>query len=382
MHVMVLGLRGFPGIQGGVETHAEHLYPRLRDMGCDIEVIVRSPYWQGIPTAGVPGIRFRPLWCPSARGAEAFVHSFLGVLYAGWRRPDVLHIHAIGPALFAPLAKLLGLRVVVTHHGPDYDREKWNRLAKAVLRTGERLGVLFSDARIVISGVIRDLVQRKYHRDSLCIPNGVEIPLGIEQSDTLKTFGLMPGRYVLTVSRMVPEKRHLDLIEAFELARLNDWKLALVGDLGTNDTYVQQVLTAAERSSNVVLTGFQTGRALAELYANAGLFVLPSTHEGLPIALLEALSYGLPSIASDIPANAEVGMAPDQYFHVGDIADLVACLLRIATRTRPADYRVQLQEWVRHKYDWHPIARSTLGVYKRVCQSGWGERIQMAWLPE
>ncbi len=369
MRVMVLGLRGFPGIQGGVETHAEHLYPRLRDMGCDVEVIVRSPYWDAAAVArATPGIRFTSLWSPSTSGAEAFLHSFLGVLYAGWRRPDVLHIHAIGPALFAPLAKLLGLRVVMTHHGPDYDREKWNRAAKALLRAGERLGVLFSDARIVISRVIGDLVQRKYHRSSDCIPNGVDIPPDIAPGETLAAFGLEPGRYVLNVSRMVPEKRHLDLIDAFPQAGLTGWKLVLVGGLSEQDAYVGRVRSAAERSPDVVLTGFQTGRALAELYGNAGVFALPSTHEGLPIALLEALSHGLPSIASDIPANQEVDLSPEHYFHVGQVEDLARCLHDIATKTRDADDRDRTKLWVRSKYDWHSIAVDTLELYKRVCR--------------
>ena len=382
MRIMVLGLRGFPGIQGGVETHAEHLYPRLRDMGCDIEVAVRSPYWKASNNPGVSGIQFHALWCPGASGAEAFVHSFLGVLYAGWRRPDILHIHAIGPSLFAPLAKLLGLRVVVTHHGPDYDREKWNRAAKAILRLGERLGVEYSDERIVISEVIRELIKRKYQRDSFRIPNGVEIPSPIIGGPTLERFALSRQHYVLTVSRMVPEKRHLDLIEGFLQAKLTGWKLVLVGDLSADSDYIRQVMQAAAQSSDVVLTGFQTGQALAELYANAGVFVLPSTHEGLPIALLEALSHGLPSIASDIPANLEVGLAPEHYFHVGDHHDLARCLSRIVREERPADYRGRLQEWVRRQYDWGGIARATLGVYKRVSQKSWSERIRMAWLPE
>jgi glycosyltransferase involved in cell wall biosynthesis len=382
VQVMVLGLRGFPGIQGGVETHAEQLYPRLRDMGCEIEIVVRSPYWREVTAGAVPGIRFSPIWCPTASGAEAFVHSFLGVLYAGWRRPDVLHIHAIGPAALAPLAKLLGLRVVMTHHGPDYDREKWNWVGKAILRTSERLGVLFSDARIVITRVIGDLVQRKYRRDSLYIPNGVEMPPEIKPGPTLAAFGLVPGRYVLNVSRMVPEKRHLDLIDAFPLAGLNGWKLALVGHLAANNRYVERVVSAAGRSPDVVLTGFQTGPALAELYANAGLFALPSTHEGLPIALLEALSYGCPSIASDIPANKEVQLGRGRYFHVGKVDDLANCLHRIATQSRHPDERIRLQNWVCRKYDWHSIACTTLGVYKRVCQRGWRERILLAWMPD
>lgn len=375
MRIMVLGLRGFPGIQGGVETHAEHLYPKLRDMGCEIEVIIRSPYWRGRTTQELPGIRFKPIWSPSASGAEAFVHSLLGVMYAAWRRPDILHIHAIGPSLFTPLAKLTGLRVVVTHHGPDYDREKWNPVAKAVLRMGERFGMVFSDARIVISDVIRQLVKSKYNRDSHCIPNGVEIPADIKSDETPQQFGLESGRYILTVSRMVPEKRHLDLIRAFGNSGLQGWKLALVGDLGADDAYVQQVKKAAEQSPQIVLTGFQTGNALAQLYGNAGLFVLPSTHEGLPIALLEALSYGIPSIASDIPANKEVELDNDHYFRVRDIPDLTTCLHRVATKVRPDDYRLRVQDWVRRKYNWQSIAYSTLGVYKCVYRKDEGELV-------
>lgn len=368
MRIMVLGLRGFPGIQGGVETHAQHLYPKLRDLGCDIEVLVRSRYWPSLNAERIPGIRFTPLWCPSSNGAEAFVHSLLGVLYAAWRRPDILHIHAIGPALFAPLAKLLGLRVVVTHHGPDYDREKWSPTAKVVLRLGERLGMWFADERIVISHVIGDLVRQKYHRESICIVNGVEIPSPVDQTHSLNTFGLELGRYVLNVSRMVPEKRHLDLIEAFQLAELHEWKLVLVGDLRPDDPYVEDIKAAANALPNVVLAGFQTGIVLAQIYANAGLFALPSTHEGLPIALLEALSFGLPSIASNIPANRELGLNSDQYFHVRDVYDLARCIKRNATVQRDIEYRNKLQEWVKAKYDWSAIAQKTLAVYTRVAQ--------------
>lgn len=369
MHVMVLGLRGFPGVQGGIETHAEHLYPRLRDLGCDVEVVVRSPYWSKTLAAGpmVEGIRFRPLWCPRINGIEAFFHTFAGVLYAAATRPDVLHIHAIGPALFTPLAKLLGLRVVMTHHGPDYDREKWNRIAKGVLKAGERLGVRYADARIVISDVIGNIVRNKYGRDAVRIPNGVEIPHRRQSAGTLERFGLEAGRYVLNVSRLVPEKRHLDLIRAFSEARLDGWKLALVGDLDADTPYIRNVVGAARQSTGVVLTGFQTGPALGELFANAGLFALPSTHEGLPIALLEALSYGLPAIASDIPANKEVELPPEQYFHAGDVADFSACLARIAGCKRPADYGRRLRSRVKERYDWDRIARETLNVYSRVC---------------
>ena len=123
MRVMVLGLRGFPDVQGGVEKHAEHLYPLLVQSGCQVEVITRSPYTSRDHRSW-KGITFHRIWTPRLTGIEAFVHSILGVFYAAIKRPDVLHIHAIGPAIVTPLARLLRLRVVVTHHGPDYDREK------------------------------------------------------------------------------------------------------------------------------------------------------------------------------------------------------------------------------------------------------------------
>ncbi|MCG8425790.1 MAG: glycosyltransferase family 4 protein [Chromatiales bacterium] len=376
MKIMVLGLRGFPGVQGGIETHAEHLYPILRDLGCELEVVTRTPYCSKNQEVNelTKGIRFHPMWCPLVRGAEAFVHSFLGVLYAGLKRPDVLHIHAIGPALFTPLAKLFGLRVVVTHHGSDYAREKWNGLAKTVLRLGERWGMGYADARIVISNVIAKDVYRMYGRDSVFIPNGVDIPGRLSDNTVVKRLELTPQRYLVNVSRMVPEKHHLDLISAFAASDLKGWKLVLVGNLDDNDSYCRKVIEAAQEVPGVVLAGFRTGEELKSLYANAGIFVLPSTHEGLPIALLEALSYGLPAIASDIPANKEVGLPRDHYFRVGDVSDLTVCLNRIATQYRPSDYRSRLQAWVRSKYDWRQIARETLRVYSDVVSRGFSTK--------
>src|ERR1700761_2105786 len=141
---MVLGIRGIPSIQGGVETHAEQLYERLSHMDCDVEVLVRTPFVPATRTS-FGSIRLRRIWSPKSTGFEALVHSFLGVMYAAVVRPDVLHIHAIGPAIVTPIARLLGLRVVVTNHGPDYDRDKWGSFARLVLRTGERAGMRYAN---------------------------------------------------------------------------------------------------------------------------------------------------------------------------------------------------------------------------------------------
>ncbi len=363
MKVFVLGLRGFPKVEGGVEKHAEHLYPLLAGSDCEIEVIVRREYHP----AGLEswrGVRFRSLWAPKTGGVEAFVHSFIGVLYAALKRPDILHIHAIGPAVMTPVARLFGLRVVVTHHGPDYDREKWGGGARALLRLGERWGMGFSTRNIVISRVIHDLVYEKHRRQSAIIPNGVELPGIPGATDVLGRFSLEAGRYVLIVSRLVPEKRHMDLIRAFADAGMTGWKLAIVGTIDPGNKYCQEILAAAEGSGGVVLTGFQSGDALSQLYAHAGVFVLPSSHEGLPIALLEALSYGIPVLASDIPANLEVGLPEAQYFRLGDVRGLAEKLGQVNEGGIEFDSPENVRENIRKNYNWGDIAEKTLAVYQ------------------
>lgn len=364
--VMVLGLRGFPQVQGGVETHAEHLYAELAQMGCEVEVIVRDSY-QPLTNPDVwKDIRFKRLWAPRKKSLEAIVHTFVGVLYAAVRRPDILHIHAIGPALLTPLARLLGLRVVVTNHGPDYDRQKWGKAAKTMLKLGERLGMTWANQRIVISQYIRALVVGKYGCDSVLIPNGVLLPDMPSSTGALQPFGLTPGKYVLLVSRLVPEKRHLDLIAAFANSGLDAWKLALVGASDHPDAYTRSVLETAAATPNVVCTGFQSGLALRELYAHAGLFVLPSTHEGLPIALLEALSYGLPVVASDIPANVEVRAPGIDFYPVGNVDQLAERLRSKAQQVRTPEAAAATQQYVADAYCWSSIARETRQVYAEV----------------
>lgn len=366
MRVAFIGLRGFPNVQGGVETHVEHLCPRLVAMGCNVEVIARAPYQPAEPEQW-QGVKFKRIWSPKSKGLEAVLHTFLGTLYAGLvSRPDILHIQAIGPALMTPLAKLLGLRVVVTHHGPDYDRQKWGKFARTVLRLGERFGMRWSNARIVISKVIAGIVKKAHQRDSVLIPNGVVLPALPTTTATIKQFGLERGKYVVIVSRLVPEKRHLDLIAAFRNAAIPGWKLAIVGASDHPDAYVSEILESARSSPDIVCTGLQTGVALKELYGHAGIFVLPSSHEGLPIALLEALSFGLPVIASDIPANLEVGLPDESYFPLGAVDALAERLKDFAGRSLSADDRDQRRAWVSSRYNWDSIAHSTLDVYRSV----------------
>ena len=373
-HVMMLGLRGVPDIQGGVERHVEMLAQELTRGGWRVEVIGRSPYVKSKTESVWKGIVVTPLWAPRSMMLEAFVHTLAGVFYAAFNRPDILHIHAIGPGLFAPLARLFGLKVVTTHHGYDYDREKWGPVARKVLRLGERLAVQTSNAAIAVSRDVKASMKRRYARDLAHVPNGVAVRPATPMSDVLDRFGLERRRYIVMVARIVPEKRQMDLISAFARVPQAGWKLAVVGDADHRSRYLHEVEAFANAVPGVVMTGFQSGEALAALYSQAGLFVLPSLHEGMPISLLEALSYGLPVLASDIPANHEVELPPEDYFPPGDIDALAAALRRKLAEPFEEPRALSRIRYVERHYTWSSIARTTAEVYRSVLEHRTGER--------
>jgi glycosyltransferase involved in cell wall biosynthesis len=366
LRVTMLGLRGFPDVQGGVEKHVENLSVRLAELGCDVEAIVRSPYMSGKGGRIWQDVTLHPIWSPRIQGVETFVHTFLGVLHAARTRPDVLHIHAIGPAFFTPLARLAGLRVVVTHHSVNYHYEKWNRLGRTILRLGERAGMVLAQGRIAVSHGLAAHVRGAYAVDVAVIPNGIGRPPEMRSTAALEAFGLVPRRYVLHVGRLDPEKCQADLIAAFARARRPDWKLAIAGGAEYSDAYSAAVKGAAENTAGVVMLGHQTGTALAELYAHAGVFVMPSRREGQPIAVLEAISYGCPVLLSDIPAHREIGAAAAQYFTVGDVAGLAERLS--AAFDHPPDRAATAadRERILQAHDWRRIAEQTLDVYLAV----------------
>ena len=369
---MVLGLRGVIDVQGGIETHARRLYPLLARLGCDIEIVQRSPYFRRDGRRYLwHGMKLTYLWSPRARVLETAFHTLLGVLYAAVKRPDVLHLHAVGPGLLAPLARLFGLRVVITHHGADYEREKWGPLAKAVLRTGERLGIGFAHRRIVVSRVLKEKIEKRYGIGATLISNGAPLATPTQSRRILDRLGLTPHRYVLCVGRLDPGKRQLDLIEAFRTAALAGWKLVIVGAIEQN-SYCEQLAAHAAGDPAIVLTGYQKGVALHELYSHAGLFVLPSAAEGHPIALLEAAVYELPVLASAIPANLALPLPADRFFPVGDTGALARQLK--AHSQDSATTRAQgraLHAAVRAQYSWRKAAELTSSVYQYVARGGW-----------
>lgn len=363
MKIVVTGTRGIPNIMGGVETHCEELFPRIAKRGFDVTVIRRTDYvkddlkeWNGVKLVNIDS--------PKKKSFEAIIHTFRAINEAKRLKADIIHIHAIGPALLVPYAKMLGMKVVFTHHGPDYDRDKWGFAAKTMLKLGERMGCMFADEVIVISDVIRNLIKRKYNRTSHVhlIYNGVSQPEICDYPEYFNELGIEKGKYILGMCRFVPEKNLHHLVEAFTKVKsrneVEDIKLVLAGDTDFEDDYSRNLKEMA-RKNGVVLTGFIKGKKLHSLLTNCLCYCLPSSHEGLPIALLEAMSYGVKVIVSDIPANKEVGLPESDYFPVGNVDALTEKLKTVVNQPlQHIDYDMK-------KYDWEKIADQVRDVYWR-----------------
>lgn len=375
MKIVVAGTRGIPGIQGGVETHCEELYPLLAADGFDITVIRRRNYAEAAEAArGLAewrGVKLADVYAPKRKSLEAVVHTFLAVIKAKRMGADIMHIHAVGPALMAPLARLLGMKVVMTNHGPDYDRAKWGGLARAVLKAGELAGSYTANSIIAISPHIAGIIKRRSRRDATVIPNGVAAPeIPSEADETIeRLWGLKPRRFIVALGRLVPEKGFDTLIDAYAKLQSEgnippDIKLVIAGDADHPDEYSRSLKARAGRMPGVVLTGFIKGAPLQSLMARATLFAMPSSHEGLPIALLEAMSYNLDVITSDIPScllpelttHDHYALLPDNREQtVSNLASAIA--RKLATASTPRSYDLS-------RYSWPAVAVATGNVYR------------------
>jgi glycosyltransferase involved in cell wall biosynthesis len=361
--IAVIGTRGFPGVQGGVERHCEELYPRLAALGYSIDAFRRRPFLQeDTPRGTWRGVTLTDLWAPRMKGVEALIHSALAALRCLVHRRDLVHVHNIGPALVVPLLRLAGLRTVVTYHSPNYEHAKWGGAARLLLRLGEKAALGLSHRVIFVSGSQR--ARFAENPRYVYIPNGVSVHEPRPVSEVLGPHGLEPGRYFLAVGRLTPEKGFDMLLEAFAAAE-TDWRLAIAGAADHETDFSRELLRRAEGDPRAVMTGYLDAPSLATLYGNAGAFVLPSRNEGMPLALLEALSYGAPALVSDIPATREVlGDQPfARYFGLED-----AAALRVLLETAPRDDELAkaaelAPAFVRERFCWDAVAARTAEVY-------------------
>jgi glycosyltransferase involved in cell wall biosynthesis len=356
-----IGLRGIPDVMGGIESHCQQLYPRLVAQGALVTVLARAPYVKKQPYE-YEGVNVIPVWAMRHKFLETFLHTFVAIIYARlFVHPDIIHLHAVGPALFTPLARLLGMKVIVTHHGADYDRQKWNASAKGLLKTGEAMALMFANTILVVGKSLTKKLQQqnpKYAPKIEFVPNGAIA--NFDDNVTIKDLqvtglAIEAQNYVVTVGRLVPEKGFHDLVQAYLLTNIPQ-KLVIVGSTDHQDEYSSNLLN--EATDRVIFAGRREGAQIKALYKFAKLFVLPSYHEGLPIVALEAISANTPVLLSDILPNLDIDLAPQHYFKVGDLKDLAS---KLTLDIPPAP-----QEEILDKFNWDKIALHTFHIFSEV----------------
>lgn len=364
MKVCVTGTRGFPLIEGGVECHCEALYPLL-DSSVDITVFRRKPFINNKNrNSDYTNISFIDLPSTTIKGFEALLHSFLSAFRIIFMRPDIVHIHNIGPALFAPLIKLSGAKIVLTYHSPNYEHDKWNSVSKKLLKLSEKIALTFSDRIIFVNSFQLAKYDEKIRKKSVYIPNGINEPVFSERTEALEKFGIEKNKYVLAIGRITPEKGFDTLIKAFNASEASalGYKLVIAGGVEFENSYKKELLSLAE-NKNVIFTDFVYGDYLNQLYTNAALFVLSSVNEGFPLVLLEAMSYGLDIIASDIPASRLVKIDEENYFKCGD-KDSLAEKLNLKIRN------IQRKEYDLSEFSWEDVADKVFLLYSDLLNEG------------
>ncbi len=370
--IAVIGTRNLPANYGGVETACEKLYTRMAAKGHDITVYCRSEAFT-INTTYYQGVRVVQFPAPSVPGLSTFLHCMLASLMATFSRAEILHFHAQGPALFSLIPKLLapGKKIVFTCHGKDWERPRWGRVAKAIIRLGEWCSAHLPHYRITVSNALQGYYQSTYQVQAHRLYNGVELPVILPLGTLAERFGLTPDGYLLFVGRLVPEKAIEILIQAFN--QLNtQLKLVIVGDSPELPVYVQGLKALAHGNPNIVFTGAIRGEKLGALYANARAFVSASALEGHPITVLEAMSYGLPVLLSDIPPHQEISaLLGDAALSCFPVQDVQACkvaldqLLALSPQERDTLRQRALQVVKKH-FDWDDVVQATQQIYRQV----------------
>ncbi|MDO8668371.1 MAG: glycosyltransferase family 4 protein [bacterium] len=364
MKIYFIGQKGIPAKSGGVERHVEELATRLVRAGHEIFVYTRANY-TGKSLKKYQGVNLINLLNLATKHLDAISHTFRACLDLTKRDAEIIHFHSIGPASLIWLVKLLkpGVPIIFTFHTKCYEHKKWGLIAKAYLKFGELVGCLLADKTIVISRQLNQYTEKKYKIDATYIPNGVSLVKTVK-AEEIKKWGLKKDNYILLVSRLVGHKGVHYLIEAYNSLK-TDKKLVIVGAGAFTDRYVKKLKTLARGNKNIIFTGNQTGRELAELFSNAYLFVQPSESEGLSIALLEAMSYGKGVLFSDIPENLEVAKGVGFSFINKNTASLKKKLSYLLDQPALVSAQGELgKARVKKYYDWNNITEKIIEIYE------------------
>ena len=387
LNIAMLGHKHMLSREGGVEIVVYELATRLSARGHQVVCYDRSTQHVSGETeldrrTEVSGVKIIPVWTVEKKGLAAMTSSFSAALRVGKSPVDVVHIHAEGPAAMCGLIRKLGKkgsrdrangrkknerkpRIIVTIHGLDWQRAKWGGFASRYIKFGEKQAVKKADEIIVLSSALQDYFRKEYGRETRFIPNGVTKPIPEPANIITEKWGLEKDSYILFLGRIVPEKGLRYLVEAYRTLH-TDKKLVIAGGSSDTEAFMVELKEMSEGDERIIFTGFQQGRVLEELYSNSYVYVLPSDLEGMPLSLLEAMSYGNCCVVSDIPECVEVVEDRAAVFKKADVEDLRRVLQELLDDPETVkQYKSRAADFICQKYNWDDVVDRTLELYRR-----------------
>ncbi len=384
MKIAMIGHKRIPSREGGVELVVETLATRMAALGHNVIVYNRSGHnvsgkendsYNYQKKYDYNGVQCITIPTPQNKSLNAIVYSFFATFCASFRSLDVIHFHAEGPCSMIPIAKCFRKRCIATIHGLDWQRSKWGGFATKFLLFGEKMAAKYADEVIVLSKGVQDYFKKTYNRDTIFIPNGIEKKEYQKAQIITDKYGIKKDGYLLFLARLVPEKGVHTLIEAYGKSGIKI-PLVIAGGSSHSSEYEDKIKSMAKEfnvkgAGKIILTGFVQGRELEELFSNGLLYILPSEIEGMPLSLLEAMSYGCLCLTSDIPENTDVYETHGMSFQTGNVDELRKSLCQIVdnfdTIRNQTQYRKEeIQKFVTQKYNWDTIVKRTLKLYEGI----------------
>ncbi len=372
LHIAMIGQKSVPSRDGGVEVVVWELAKRLHEDGYEVDCYNRMGYEDdSVKYVRIPGkkglyyggIRMIPVPTIKSASFNAVIYAVLATIMASFKKYDVLHFHAEGPCIMLWLPKLLGKKVVVTIHGLDWKRAKWGGFASDIIKSGEKMAAKYADEVIVLSKDVQDYFKETYGRDTHFISNGISKATKREENEIKTKYGIDKDEYIMTLSRVVPEKGIHYLLEAYREID-SDKKLVIAGGSSNARAYMDMIHKMAKEDKRVILTGFVKGTRLEELISNAYLYVLPSDVEGMSISLLEAMSYGNACLVSDIKENTDVVEDKAERFKHGDVEDLRQKLSFLLSNPNVVEsYRENASDYICNRFSWDKMKEETEKLY-------------------
>lgn len=372
LRVAMLGHKRIPSREGGIEVVVEEISSRMVSMGHEVTCFNRKGHhvsgkeFDSESLNEYKGVQLKSVITIEAKGLAAMSSSFFAAVKTAFGKYDIVHFHAEGPCAMLWLPKLFGKKCVATIHGLDHQRAKWGKFASSYIMLGEKCAVKYADEIIVLSEGVKRYFKIKYNRDTILIPNGVSRP-DLRNADLIKEkLGLNKDDYILYLGRIVPEKGISYLIQAFRQVD-TDKKLVIAGGASDTDSYFEELKLLAGDDKRIIFAGFVQGQLLKELYSNAYVYTLPSDLEGMPLSLLEAMSYGNCCLTSDIAECADVIENRGITFKKSNVDDLTVAIAELCNNPELVySYKSQAADYICSKYSWDDVTMKTVDVYKSV----------------